>query len=157
MSRETCESKLSGAGERGSHTYTQITHQELPQVFVVGDDAVVDDDELWGQRKCPAQPHTSPVSDRQQRPQSFVWKLLGRTRRVSPPGEISLLCPIWWLVMAEDHDPAGTRATQTLQLVNPTVLLPPRQCCSYTQHQPSCTEQTSPLPYSADCEKNISK
>lgn len=52
-----------GAGERGSHTYTQITHQELPQVFVVGDDAIVDDNELWGQRRGPTQPHTSAVSD----------------------------------------------------------------------------------------------
>lgn len=147
-----------------THTHTYITHQELPQVFVVGDDAVVDDDELWRQRKGPAQPHPSTsawqrapaaAGHRQQRPQSFIaWKaILGRIKRgVSPPAAIPLLYP--WLVMAEEsNDAGGTTDTEILQSfwrhsspwqfpacwkpLNPALLLPVCRCCSwgsYTTH-----------------------
>lgn len=58
MRREVCESR--SEWESGSERHTHVTHQELPQVFVVGDDAIVDDDELWRQSKGPAQPRHQP-------------------------------------------------------------------------------------------------
>lgn len=40
------------AGVALSHPRWGPTHQEFLQIFVVGDDAVVDDNELWRQKKA---------------------------------------------------------------------------------------------------------
>lgn len=60
MSGEVCESRSEWENRSERNTHTHVTHQELPQVFVVGDDAIVDDDELWRQSKGPAQPQHQP-------------------------------------------------------------------------------------------------
>ena len=72
MSRGVSKGRARGAG---------VTHQEFPQVLVVGDDAVVDDDELWRQRTAPLSPRPRGTDGT-----SRVTTALGRTeRRASSP------------------------------------------------------------------------
>lgn len=85
-----------GVGKEGGSQPPGVTHQELPQVLVVGDDAVVDDDELWGQRKGPAQPRASP-SLAAEPTHIPVGQALGKIKHISPPGAIPCSAPLAWL------------------------------------------------------------
>lgn len=112
-----------------TQTHTGVTHQEFPQVFVVGDDAVVDDDELWRERKGPTQPRASPrrlaagthsrVTQTAETTKLHCVK--SRTRQNKEKSFTSwcdsLALPhLVWLLMAEDNnDPGGTRATEIPQ------------------------------------------
>lgn len=92
-----------------------VTHQEFLQVLVVGDDAIVDDYELWGQRKGSAKPCASP-SLAAEPTHVTVGRALGRIKHISPSGAIPCSGPLAWLGMGGDNsDMGGTKATQTLQ------------------------------------------
>lgn len=116
--------------ECDTHTHRRgVTHQELAQVFVVGDDAVVDDDELWRQRRGPAQPHGGPWpgSGRHVTQTAETTKLCGAKSRArqrkeerasaSPPAATALCRPPQLAAAGDNDDPGGTRATEILEVL----------------------------------------
>ena len=142
------------------HTHTRVTHQEFPQVFVVGDDAVVDDDELCRQRKGPAQPRHQPPGlaagargrATQTAETTKLYCVKSRTWQKEKESftswcDFPALPHLAWLVMAEDDNaPGGIRATAILwssrrhssawqfpacwKQLNTALLLPACRCCS---------------------------